>query len=100
MYYEMFPECYVQLQLEMRNHPLLIQRLQKHHNLGVEVIFAETCHYCSIAIDGDFSEEQMQKLADKLLDKLRTMKVLSAKPPETFTHRAEDWSKYYSPTRH
>lgn len=74
MYYEFFPEIFVALQLEIeRRHPLLIQRLQKHAGLGVEVILAETCHYCGYAIDALMDAEQLGALATILLKKLEQM---------------------------
>jgi hypothetical protein len=88
MYYEFFPQEFVQLQLEMQNHPLLIQRLQKHTNLGMEVIFAETCHYCGLGIDATLDGEQLLALADTLRDKLLGMKVR-----EAIAGLSDDWSK-------
>jgi hypothetical protein len=78
MHIQLFPEEFIQLQLEIQNHPLLIQRLQKHSQLEVETIFAECCHYCKIEIDALLDGEQLRVLADKLRDKLLQMKVLPA----------------------
>jgi len=78
MYHEYFPEEFIQLQIEIGHHPLLIQRLQKHHNLGMEVIFAECCHYCGYAIDADLDVEQLVALADRLVWLLRQQAVKSA----------------------
>jgi hypothetical protein len=77
-YHEYFPEEFIQLQLEMNHHPLLIQRLQKHSNLGMEVILAETCHYCGIEIDAELDGEQLAALADKLRTKLLQMNIREA----------------------
>lgn len=85
---EMFPESFIQLQLEMAHHPLLIQRIQKHVNLGMEVIFAETCHYCGIAIDATLDGEQLEALADTLRNKLLGMKVR-----EAIKGLSDDWAK-------
>lgn len=87
-YHEMFPEEFIQLQLEMQHHPLLIQRLQKHHDLGMEVIFAETCHYCGYQIDAELDGEQLLALADTLRNKLLGMKVR-----EAISGLSDDWSK-------
>jgi hypothetical protein len=87
-YHEYFPEAFVQLQVEMGHHPLLIQRLQKHTNLGMEVILAETCHYCGIAIDAELDGEQLEALADTLRQKLLGMKVR-----EAIKGLSDDWSK-------
>lgn len=78
MYHEYFPECFVQLQLEISHHPLLIQRIQKHQQIDMEVIIAEICHYIGYAIDGTFDGEQLAEIADTLIFKLRDKKVLAA----------------------
>jgi hypothetical protein len=78
MYHEYFPEEFIQLQLEIEHHPLLIQRLQKHAGLGMEVIFAECCHYCGYAIDAELDVEQLIALADRLVWLLRQQAVKSA----------------------
>ena len=88
MIYELFPEAFIQLQVEIAHHPLLIQRLQKHHDLGMEVIFAECCHYCGYAIDAELDGEQLIALADKLVWLLRNRSVQSA-----ISGLSDDWSK-------
>ena len=89
MYYEFFPEIFVQLQLEIEHHPLLVQRLQKHAGLGVEVIFAETCHYCGYAIDALMDGEQLEALAKILLKKLQDKTVKQA--VEGLSDPKEEW---------
>ena len=88
MYHEYFPEIFVQLQLEISHHPLLMQRFQKHAGLGVEVIFAETCHYCGYAINAELDGEQLEALAEVLLKKLKGMAVRQA-----IKGLSDDWSK-------
>jgi hypothetical protein len=88
MYHEYFPEEFIQLQKEIEHHPLLIQRLQKHANLGMEVIFAECCHYCGYAIDATLDGEQLVALADRLIHLLRGMTVKAA-----ISGLSDDWSK-------
>jgi hypothetical protein len=88
MHIEMFPEAFLQLQIEMGHHPLLIQRIQKHHDLGMEVILAETCHYCGYAIDAELDGEQLEALADTLRQRLLGMKVR-----EAIKGLSDDWSK-------
>jgi hypothetical protein len=88
MYHEMFPEEFIQLQVEMGHHPLLIQRIQKHANLGLEVILAETCHYCNVEIDAELDGEQLAALADRLRSRLLQMKVR-----EAIKGLSDDWSK-------
>jgi hypothetical protein len=86
--FELFPESFIQLQLEMQHHPLLIQRLQKHAGLGMEVIFAETCHYCGYEINAELDGEQLEALADVLRGKLAEMAVR-----EAIAGYGDDWQK-------
>lgn len=87
-YLEYFPEVFVQLQLEIQHHPLLIQRLQKHTGLGVEVVFAEVCYYCGYAINAELDGEQLEALASHLLGKLKAMAVQQA-----IKGLSDDWEK-------
>jgi hypothetical protein len=88
MIHEFFPEEFIQLQLEIAHHPLLIQRLQKHAGLGMEVVFAETCHYCGYEINAELDGEQLKALADVLINKLKGMAVRAAIKGISY-----DWSK-------
>ena len=78
MYYEYFPETFIQLQLEIGHHPLLLQRLTKHSQSDVGVIFAEVCHYCGYAINTTLDGEQLEALAEILLEKLKGMAIKEA----------------------
>lgn len=88
MYHEYFPEEFIQLQLEIGHHPLLVQRLQKHAGLGIEVIFAETCHYCGYAVNAELDGEQLAALADTLIEKLKGMSIKAA-----IVGLSDDWTK-------
>jgi hypothetical protein len=87
MYLEFFPEAFVQLNREISHHPRLVQRIQKHHSLGVEVIFAEVCHYCSYAINAELDGEQLEALAEILITRLKGMAV-----QEAIKGLSDDWA--------
>lgn len=87
-YLQYFPEEFIQLQKEIEHHPLLIQRLQKHHDLGMEVIFAETCHYVGYAINGTFTPEELTRVADRLVWLLRDTAIKSA-----ISGLSDNWEK-------
>jgi hypothetical protein len=91
MIHVFFPESFIQLQLEIGHHPLLVQRLQKHTDLGMEVIFAEVCHYCNIEIDAQMDGEQLEALADLLYNKLQNMKVKEAIRNVCLNWEKENW---------
>lgn len=80
------PETFIQLHLEVPHHPLLLQRIQKHPAGETEVILAEVAAYCGIAVDGTFDEEDLAKLADLCLTRLRGMKAKGEVyvPPENW----------------
>lgn len=93
MYYEFFPEIFIQLQLEIqRRHPRLIQRLQKHDQLELGVIFAEIASYCSIGLNDTFDEEMLEALAEILLGKLQAMaSPMQAEPKFSEDFKKEKW---------
>lgn len=91
MIYEMFPQEFVQLQLEIQHHPLLVQRLQKHQALEMETIFAEVCHYCGYAINGTFLPSELLKIADTLIWKLRDTAVKDAIKGLSYNWEQEAW---------
>lgn len=78
MYHEFFPEEFIQLQLEIEHHPLLIQRLQKHPQMEIELIFAEVAFYCGFSIDGTYNAEQLRDLSAHFLEELKKKKSQSA----------------------
>ena len=88
MHYEYFPEAFVQLQLEISHHPLLVQRLQKHNQLDMEVIFAEVCHYVGLQINGTYMPDELTRIADSLIWELKNMAVKSA-----ILGLSDDWGK-------
>ena len=87
-HHEYFPIEFVQLQREIAHHPLLIQRLQKHGALEMETVFAEVCYYCGYAINGTFMPDELVKIADTLIHKLRGMAVKDA-----IKGLSDDWTK-------
>ena len=85
------PEAFIALHNEIKNHPLLVQRIQKHpHNCGPEIVLAEVAAYVLIGVNGTFDEDDLAVLADKCLQRLQAMKPR----PEIYIPE-EDWSKVY-----
>jgi len=87
MIHEYFPEELIQLQLEIGHHPLLVQRLQKHPQLEMELIFAEVAHYCGFAINGTYQPDDLLVIADKFIWELKQMAVKDA-----ISSLSDDWS--------
>lgn len=72
---QFFPEEFILLQQEILNHPVLMHRLQKHHDTDSELQFAkcvaEICTYLGIQIEGTFGEMELTKLAGICVMELR-----------------------------
>ena len=67
---QQFPESYIALNRELSYHPQLVEFLQKHPANEFELRMAEICAYCSIALDGQYTPKDLERLADILLKRL------------------------------
>ena len=68
----MFPEVAIAMQQEIYdNHPELLRLLSKYPNRLLEVKVATIAAYCTIAVDGDFREKDLESLFELLLRKLK-----------------------------
>jgi len=70
-HFQMFAESKVDLLLEVRKHPELIERLQAHPQDEFELLLAEIANYCRVALDGDYTPEQLDNLCGILYRKLQ-----------------------------
>ena len=79
MYHVMFPPAFIALQAEIINHPELQRRLQKHHDTDGELQFAkciaEVAAYVNVALDGIYEEDELIKIADICVQRLRDKRV-------------------------
>lgn len=87
MIHQYFPEAFIQLQIEIGHHPRLMERIQKHPQIEMELIFAEVCHYVGYAINGTFDQGQLEEIADKLITLLRNMSVVQVISQVTTSYR-------------
>lgn len=71
MYLEYYPEEYIELQKELRFHPVLLDRLQKFDQKDVELVIAEIAAYCEILLDGIYVEADIVRLAGLMIPKLK-----------------------------
>jgi hypothetical protein len=75
-YLQFFPETFIQLNQEISQyHPELVTRLQNHPQAEFEILFAEICSYCNVAIDGTFDEEGLKAIAGMLLERLQRSRM-------------------------
>lgn len=70
-YFEYFDPRMIALQEEVFNHPRLMELLAKHPPQEKEMRIAEIAAYCEVMLDGYYSEEQLNELADVLTRKLK-----------------------------
>lgn len=67
---DMFPPNLIDLQVEVRNHPELIERLQRHRAEDFEIRMAEIATYCEVILDGEYVQADFDHLAGILVKKL------------------------------
>lgn len=65
-----WPDVLIQLNRECLNHPKLMEYLGNHEADEREIKMAEICLYCEVIVDGTYTPEDMEKLAEILLQKL------------------------------
>ena len=70
-YFEYFDPRMLALQEEVSHHPQLMELLAKHPQQEMEMRIAEIAAYCEVMLDGYYSEEQLNELADVLTRKLK-----------------------------
>ena len=68
---EFFPESYIALSREIPNHPQLCELLAKHPPQEFEIRLAEVAAYCEVVLDGTYTQEDLEKLCDILVRKLK-----------------------------
>lgn len=68
----MFPEVFIELQKEIQQHEkLLINLLQLPKDSPMEMKLGEVAAYCGIALDGVYTQEDIENLCEILVKKLR-----------------------------
>ena len=70
--YEFFPESLQALRVEIDNHPKLLKLLHDQPDKDVYMQICEIAAYCDIVLEGDYTKDDMIRLADKLVWKLKS----------------------------
>ena len=101
-YLEYFPEAFIALNKEVIYHPRLMAILAKHPEAEFELKLAEIAAYCFIEVDGEFTQDDLVKLADLCLERLKALhgvRPLDQAPREKVKDPLgqEDWSKLLLP---
>jgi hypothetical protein len=68
---EFFPESYLALQEEIVNHPRLCELIVRHSPREFELRLAEIATYCNVALDGEYTQEDLNGLCHVLWRKLK-----------------------------
>ena len=78
--YEFFPESLQALRVEIENHPKLLKLLHDQRDKDVYMQIAEIAAYCEVIMAGDYSRDDIIRLADKLVWKLKKKNCLLILP--------------------
>ena len=78
---EMIDQRRIDLHLEVRQHPELIEILSDLNQQGIdasefEVRLAAIASYCGVILDGEYLQEELSALCPILTDKLRAKRVV------------------------
>lgn len=68
--YEFFPESRIRLSREVPHHSDLLEKIAKLKQDEFEIILAQIATYCDVALDGTYTQEDLNKLCDVLYKKL------------------------------
>ena len=67
---EMFHQNRIDLQLELKHHPILVELLQNHPQEDFEILLAEVARYCDVILHGDYLPSDLDRLCGILHKKL------------------------------
>lgn len=66
----------IALQREIHMHPKLMEQLAAQEDQSFEAQFATVCTYCGVEIDGYFSEQELERVAHMLIQRLQAMRTI------------------------
>ena len=70
-YHHIFPEEFIQLNIELQYHPDLCAIVAGYSEKEFEVRLARIAAFCKIALDDTYTEEDLRKIADLCIQWLR-----------------------------
>ena len=65
-----FPEPFIQLNMEVVHHPILMELLAAHPAHEWEIRLAQIAQYCEVILDGAYMPEEIERLCTILRNKL------------------------------
>lgn len=69
-HFQMFSQHRIDLHLEVKKHPALLELLNNHPQEEFEVLLAEIASYCEVILDGTYTSLDLDGLCKVLYDKL------------------------------
>lgn len=66
-----FPQSWVALHEEVQNHPALLARLVVQQDKDPYVQLADIFEYCGMVVDGNYTQEEVEKLLGIATQKLK-----------------------------
>jgi len=75
-YLEYFPEVFIELNKEIQQHDELQTLLLNNQNNDMLIKFAQVAAYCKVALDDTYTDQDLQKIAEILIDKLRAKRAI------------------------
>jgi hypothetical protein len=83
----MFPPLFIAIQEEIyNNHPALQAKLAMRPNATLEEKIAVVAWYCDLAVDGSFSESDLEALFEIILKKLKKKSTIIIMPTDGLIH--------------
>ena len=102
-YHVYFPEAFIQFNLEIQNHPELMERMHKHVDKDAELQFAkmiaEAAAYVNVALDDTYDEALFIKIADIITERLKKKREIIVTTTSAVVEVKEgtdfDWGKHF-----
>ena len=78
MIHEYFPQVAVDIQNEIRNHPLLLKQLAEvGEDAPLEERFSIICLYCGLVLDGYYSNDDLERIMHMVMERLKKLGAVS-----------------------
>ena len=75
MYHELVPQQLLDLDEEAQKHPDLLEKLSVHPPNEMHIRCAGIAAFCGVVLDGAYTEDDINKLAEILTNKLRSRRT-------------------------
>jgi hypothetical protein len=73
---ELFSEAKTELNREVTRHPKLVEAIRPVPQDDFPQMLGHICAFCGIVVDGHYSEDDLEKLYDILIKRLREKRTI------------------------